>query len=76
MLPTEEERSKIQEAQAANPDLPLGTAEHFLLTLASISELTARLKLWAFKLNYENIEKVGSRNTYRLSILTYTSIGT
>ncbi|XKL64143.1 hypothetical protein PGB90_004229 [Kerria lacca] len=57
MLPTEEERSKIQEAQVSNPDLPLGTAEHFLLTLASISELTARLKLWAFKLNYENIEK-------------------
>ena len=58
MLPTEEERSKIQEAQSANPELPLGTAEHFLLTLASISELTARLKLWAFKLNYDNIEKV------------------
>ncbi len=58
MLPTEEERSKIQEAQSANPDLPLGTAEHFLLTLASISELTARLKLWSFKLNYDNIEKV------------------
>ncbi|KAK7605056.1 hypothetical protein V9T40_006242 [Parthenolecanium corni] len=57
MLPTEEERSKILEAQAANPDLPLGTAEHFLSTLASISELTARLKLWSFKLNYENIEK-------------------
>lgn len=62
MLPTEEERSKIQEAQVSNPDLPLGTAEHFLLTLASISELTARLKLWAFKLNYENIEKVGVFN--------------
>ena len=58
MLPTEEERSKIMEAQVANPELPLGSAEHFLLTLASISELTARLKLWAFKLNYENIEKV------------------
>jgi len=60
MLPSEEERSKIQEAQVANPELPLGSAEHFLLTLASISELTARLKLWAFKLNYENIEKVGN----------------
>ena len=59
MLPSEEERSKIQEAQAANPDLPLGSAEQFLLTLASISELDARLKLWAFKLDYENSEKVG-----------------
>ncbi|KAG5877934.1 hypothetical protein JTB14_006843 [Gonioctena quinquepunctata] len=57
MLPTEEEKIKIQDAQAANPDLPLGTAEQFLLTLASISELTARLKLWAFKLDFENSEK-------------------
>ncbi|CAH1986012.1 unnamed protein product [Acanthoscelides obtectus] len=57
MLPTEEERTKIQEAQAANPDLPLGSAEQFLLTLASISELPARLKLWAFKLDFENTER-------------------
>lgn len=58
MLPTKEERSRIQEAQAANPDLPLGSAEQFLLTLASISELSARLKLWSFKLDFENFEKV------------------
>ncbi|KAJ8967003.1 hypothetical protein NQ317_010374, partial [Molorchus minor] len=57
MLPTEEERTKIQEAQASNPDLPLGSAEQFLLTLASISELPARLKLWAFKLDFENSER-------------------
>uniref|UniRef100_A0AAR5QKK1 FH2 domain-containing protein n=1 Tax=Dendroctonus ponderosae TaxID=77166 RepID=A0AAR5QKK1_DENPD len=57
MLPTEEERTKIQDAQAANPDLPLGSAEQFLLTLASISELPARLKLWAFKLDFENSER-------------------
>ncbi|XP_033224788.1 FH1/FH2 domain-containing protein 3 isoform X2 [Belonocnema kinseyi] len=57
MLPTEEERTRIQEAQAANPDLHLGSAEQFLLTLASISELPARLKLWAFKLDFENFEK-------------------
>lgn len=58
MLPTEEEKQKIQEAQLANPDVPLGTAEQFLLTLSSISGLTARLQLWAFKLNYESLEKV------------------
>lgn len=58
MLPTEEERAKITEAQFANPETPLGSAEQFLLTLSSISELTARLKLWAFKLDYENLEKV------------------
>lgn len=57
MTPTEEEKQKIQEAQLANPDMPLGTAEQFLLTLSSISALTARLQLWAFKLNYETLEK-------------------
>lgn len=57
MLPTDEERGKIQEAQLLSPELPLGSAEQFLLTLSSISELSARLKLWAFKLDFENIEK-------------------
>uniref|UniRef100_A0A673M8G2 FH1/FH2 domain-containing protein 1-like n=1 Tax=Sinocyclocheilus rhinocerous TaxID=307959 RepID=A0A673M8G2_9TELE len=57
MTPTDEEKQKIQEAQLANPDIPLGTAEQFLLTLSSISGLTARLQLWAFKLNYETLEK-------------------
>uniref|UniRef100_A0A1B0ANQ5 FH2 domain-containing protein n=1 Tax=Glossina palpalis gambiensis TaxID=67801 RepID=A0A1B0ANQ5_9MUSC len=57
MLPTDEERGKIQEAQMANPELPLGSAEQFLLTLASISELAARLKLWAFRLDFDNNEK-------------------
>lgn len=57
MLPTEEERGKIQEAQMINPELPLGNAEQFLLTLSSISELAARLKLWAFKLDFEISEK-------------------
>lgn len=58
MLPTEEERGKIQEAQMINPELPLGSAEQFLLTLSSISELAARLKLWAFKLDFENSEVI------------------
>ena len=58
MLPTDEERMKIQEAQLSNPDVPLGSAEQFLLTLSSITELTARLKLWLFKSDYDNIEKV------------------
>lgn len=68
MLPTEDERSRIQDAQAANPDLPLGSAEQFLLTLASISELPARLKLWAFKLDFENSEKVSRwRNNIQIN---------
>uniref|UniRef100_A0AAZ3Q4W5 Formin homology 2 domain containing 1 n=1 Tax=Oncorhynchus tshawytscha TaxID=74940 RepID=A0AAZ3Q4W5_ONCTS len=57
MTPSEEEKQKIQEAQLANPDVPLGSAEQFLLTLSSISGLSARLQLWAFKLNYETLEK-------------------
>ncbi|XP_048402593.1 FH1/FH2 domain-containing protein 1 isoform X2 [Stegostoma tigrinum] len=57
MVPTEEEKQKIQEAQLANPDIPLGTAEQFLLTLSSINGITARLQLWAFKLDYEFMEK-------------------
>ncbi len=60
MTPTDEEKQKIQEAQLANPDVPLGTAEQFLLALSSISGLTARLQLWAFKLNYETLEKVSA----------------
>ncbi|XP_032392267.1 FH1/FH2 domain-containing protein 3 isoform X6 [Etheostoma spectabile] len=57
MIPTEEEKQKIQEAQLANPDIPLGSAEQFLLTLSSISELSARLQLWAFKMDYEATQK-------------------
>lgn len=57
MIPTEEEKSRILEAQMANPDIPLGTAEQFLLTLSSVFELEARLKLWAFKLDHEVIEQ-------------------
>ena len=60
MIPTEEEKQKIQEAQLANPEVPLGSAEQFLLTLSSISELSARLHLWAFKMDYETTEKVST----------------
>ena len=58
MMPTEEERQKIEEAQLANPDIPLGPAENFLMTLASIRGLAARLQLWAFKLDYDSMEQV------------------
>ena len=57
MLPTEEETVRIQEAQEVQPDIPLGTAEQFLLTLSSISGLEARLRLWAFKMEMEVVEK-------------------
>ncbi|XP_051922281.1 FH1/FH2 domain-containing protein 3 isoform X6 [Hippocampus zosterae] len=57
MIPTEEEKQRIQEAQLLNPEIPLGSAEQFLLILSSITELSARLQLWAFKMDYELIEK-------------------
>lgn len=58
MIPSEEEKNKILDAQMSSPDIPLGTAEQFLLTLSSITELHARLSLWIFKLDYESIESV------------------
>ena len=57
MLPSEEESTRIQEAQEAQPDIPLGTAEQFLQTLSSVSCLEARLRLWSFKMEFEVIEK-------------------
>jgi len=57
MLPTEEEKTKILEAQMANPEVSLGSAEFFLLNLSSISEIKARLQLWLFKLDFETIER-------------------
>uniref|UniRef100_A0A3B4A5R3 Formin homology 2 domain containing 3a n=1 Tax=Periophthalmus magnuspinnatus TaxID=409849 RepID=A0A3B4A5R3_9GOBI len=83
MIPTEEEKQRIQEAQLANPDLPLGSAEQFLLTLSSISELSARLQLWAFKMDYEATEKdlkegmeqLEKNKTLRSILSTLLSIG-
>ncbi|KAK2854353.1 hypothetical protein Q5P01_007014 [Channa striata] len=90
MTPTDEEKQKIQEAQLANPDVPLGTAEQFLFSLASISALTPRLQLWAFKLNYEALEKeiaeplfdlklgmeqVASNQTFKRILATLLAIG-
>lgn len=57
MIPAEEEKTQILDAQMMYPDTPLGTAEQFLLILSSISELQARLRLWLFKLDYETLEQ-------------------
>uniref|UniRef100_A0A8D2LDT0 Formin homology 2 domain containing 1 n=1 Tax=Varanus komodoensis TaxID=61221 RepID=A0A8D2LDT0_VARKO len=57
MVPTEEEKQRIQEAQLAHPGIPLGSAEQFLLALSSVPELSARLQLWAFKLDYDTMEQ-------------------
>lgn len=58
MIPTDEEKTKLQEAQMQYPDTPFAHAESFLLTLSSITELSARLNLWSFKMDYDLNEKV------------------
>jgi len=42
----------------SNPDVPLGSAEQFLLKMSSINELAPRLHLWSFKLDYDQLERV------------------
>ena len=57
-MPKDEERAMIAESRAANPDIPLGPAEEFLYTLASIPELHARLSLWRFNYVFQQVEEV------------------
>ena len=57
LAPLEEEISAIKDGQRDNPDLPLGSAEQFLLLLDSISGLDCKLKLWAFKVDFKAMEK-------------------
>ena len=57
LLGTTEEILMIKEAQKSNPGMALGSAEKFLLMLHSISGLECRLKLWAFKLDFEVMEE-------------------
>lgn len=57
LLPTADEKSRIEEQRLAYPHIPLASAEQFLLTISSVNELYSRLKLWQFSLEYETIEK-------------------
>ncbi|XP_022653292.1 uncharacterized protein LOC111247031 [Varroa destructor] len=90
MIPSAEEMNKIVEAQMANPEVPLGNAENFLLTLSSITELEPRLRLWAFVLDYNILEKevaeplmdlkqaiaeIESNKTFRIILSTVLAIG-
>ncbi|KAG9511388.1 FH1/FH2 domain-containing protein 3, partial [Fragariocoptes setiger] len=92
MMPSDEEKTKIIEAQlsAGDAHTPLGTAEQFLLNLASISCLEARLKLWAFQLDYATAEReiaeplmdlkmacqeIESSRTFRVVLSTLLAIG-
>jgi len=60
MIPTEEERTKLEEFQHSSDDIMLGSAEQFLAMLCSIPDLSARLRLWAFRLDYETVESVSA----------------
>lgn len=57
MIPTDEEINSITEAKLNSPDLPLGTAESFLLILSQIPALEQRLKFWSFKIDFDSVEK-------------------
>lgn len=57
MIPSEEERTTIAEAMHSSPDLPLGSAENFLHTLMQVSAIEQRLRLWAFRLDFDLLEK-------------------
>lgn len=57
LMPLEEEIFAIQEMEKENPGIPLGQAEQFLLTIHSIQGLECRLKLWAFKLDFQAMER-------------------
>ncbi|KAI6177987.1 Formin HOmology Domain [Aphelenchoides besseyi] len=56
MMPSLEEVERINEKQAENPDMPLGQAEQFMLSLSEIDCLLERLRLWLFMLDYPNME--------------------
>ena len=60
LLPTAEEKTRIEEERLTYPDIPLASAEQFMLTISSVNELCSRLKLWQFSLEYETIEKVNT----------------
>lgn len=53
-----QEVEKIREAQYENPEMPLGQAEQFLLSLSEIECLHERLNLWLFMMDWQTVEKV------------------
>ena len=73
MVPSEEEVARIQEAMLANPDVPLGSAEQFLHMLSTISGLEARLNLWLFKMDYDNMEEVNKIYTSNHAFYIFNS---
>lgn len=52
--PSEEMEELMTEANAAGPDAEWETTEAFFITLGSKKKFETRLKLWQFKLTFEN----------------------
>ena len=77
MTPTDEERAKLAEFQQSADDVVLGSAEQFLAMLCSIPDLSARLRLWAFKLDYETTESVSAVSIMSvcLSVCLFVTLG-
>jgi len=75
MTPTDEERAKLAEFQQSADDIVLGSAEQFLAMLCSIPDLAARLRLWAFKLDYETTESVSALSVSCLSVCLFVTLG-
>ena len=57
LIPTDAEIAEIKEEQRANPSIPLGSAEEFLMMLSSIGGLKAILDVWFFKLDFGEREQ-------------------
>ncbi|XP_028649395.2 FH1/FH2 domain-containing protein 3-like [Erpetoichthys calabaricus] len=68
LIPSEEEMSLIKEAKKKNPSLPLGSAEHCLLTMGSVPDLQERLDLWTFKMDYDSLEREIAESLFNLKI--------
>lgn len=63
-----QEVEKIREAQYENPEMPLGQAEQFLLSLSEIECLHERLNLWLFMMDWQTVEKVQKSARNRINV--------
>ena len=57
-----EEISQIEEAVEMYPDIPLGTAEQFLLDVKSVPNLKMKLRFYIFKIDFPGAEEFISRS--------------
>eukprot|EP00092_Neocalanus_flemingeri_P083783 GFUD01105172.1.p1 GENE.GFUD01105172.1~~GFUD01105172.1.p1 ORF type:complete len:517 (-),score=166.98 GFUD01105172.1:123-1673(-) len=65
-----EELIQIEEAVETYPDIPLGSAEQFLLNVKRVPNLKLKLSFYIFKLDYPAAEDVVSRSFKLLKVET------